>query len=352
MTGQYISNRLDWNSLGELSIFRDIKDELAKEQDKNNRNGLINGMKTERGGRKSGSRVCKSRDLCGGALPLAAYSVFEETPFYSRSCRGHRNGKFDVLYMREEQLKRNKNAIRYLGWNYIKVMGLNKTMCQLEEERKQRMQEVDAFDDINNARAVSVHNTPARPHLQEENVDEFGGGNSFQDLNIMANDELSEEDEISYDYDAEYARVEDDEGDYETNDGEHHGHRISSAIARATSEDSNQVQEETPSSRSDPNIQLNQNTVSRNNATRGLSIQQFVETSYIRNHPYESEDEYEYTNGDVDTNDDHDFTEVPSITISDTVQSADGQRISSLNNNGNNMSIEQFDRSINYQFTE
>lgn len=355
MSYKYTSNSLVMSSLGDLPLFQNIKDELIRESERStdNSNRLKPFFNNLRGGpvtKKNKLGTTRKREKFRQPLPLAAYNTFEAVPFYPNE-RSHRNNKFDELLMKEEQMQKSKKEIRYLGWNYIRSVGINKTMNQLEVERRRRKEEeANNNDDINVSNDVyRWQNVPLADQAQQrtvrtllqENIDD--NSNSFQDLNELEEEheeheeqeqELSEEDEISYDYDAEYARIEDD--------GEEGENRNGLGLDTVINAD-------------DSHLLFHQDTHASlaRRVTRGLSIQQFVETSHNGNNPYETDDEYEYHRIDVDPYlvDSNDFTEVPPLNVSDTIQLVDGHRVSSLNEAGHGMTIEQFEHSTNHHFS-
>lgn len=296
--------------LSDLPLFRDIKEALIleRQQQQQNRRTFNNRNREQIANVQKKKTNSSTGDTSSRYIPpLSAYNALEETPYYPRA-KNNRGGRFDELSMRVEQAQQRLKSIRTLGWDYIRPIGINDTM-QLLKKRKND-------DGVKNSQAPSPET-----HLQQQdhhgivlppNFQENGFEASFHEYNAAADqsgnmgpedasneaEQEEEEDEISYDYDAEFARVEDEEEDQI--EGEREAHR---------------------------------NILGNGGNTRDVSIQQFVETSHIEGNPYEIDDEYENPQLDVDLEqgDSRDFTEIPWINVSDTVQSVDTPRIGSLN---------------------
>lgn len=305
-------------SLCGLPLFKDIKENLVqqKQQSAPPRVQRRDQQRRSRNGKRAGA-------YHQFIPPLSAYNASEERPYFP-------GGKFDEMTMKIEQEEKRLNDIRNLGCNFIRPIGIGQTLQMLRDRKaaaaKVRMEE---------ANQASLQ----RPEEQQEDeqdlnfilpsaFQENAGGNSPQDsamidsisedqsgtapvrqelgapfgqVAVQDNDD-EEEDEISYDYEAEFARVEDEQGEEEELLEKERNGRLKMPSVR--------------------------------DSTRDLTIQQFVETSHMGGHPYDLEDDFENPQLDVETNqgDSGDFTEIPWVNVSDTVQSVDSPRISSLNN--------------------
>lgn len=283
-------------SLGELPLFRDIKEVLVMEKQQQNKTGRPGDGRKEVDKSKSGSDSSPGHHYIP---PLSAYNAIEETPYFPS---GARDERFDELTMRTDQAQQKLSAVRTLGWDCIRPIGVKETMKQLQERLKSReksakatetgMPVLSAMQENGNEAIVSFHELGNEAHI-DASVGEH------------AHAQPEEEDEdLSYDYDAEFARVE-EEADDEVG-GELQGVAMS---FRAN------------------------NPLSNRGTERDVTIQQFVETSHIERQPYDSQDEYETSqlNLDPDQGESREFMEVPWVEVSDTVESVGSRRISSLN---------------------
>lgn len=262
--------------------------------------------------------------------PLSAYNASEERPYYP-------GGRFDEMTMRIEMEQRRLDGIRNLGCDYIRPVGVGQTL-QMIRERKQvaaklRAEEAAQQEELQRHQEQDRQEQHGQPSLLPATFQENGEHNSLYDsgmvddvaeeltsispsqpmqrelgaaFNPAAGEDDEEEDEISYDYEAEFAHVEDEQNEEDDDDADGY---------------------------LDRNREGHLKMLYPRSATRDFSIQQFVETSHMENHPYDMEDEYENPQLDVETNqgDSGDFTEVPWVNISDTVQNVDSPRVSSLN---------------------
>ncbi|QLQ80641.1 hypothetical protein HG537_0D06420 [Torulaspora globosa] len=263
-------------SLGDLPLFREIKEVLMveKQQNKNGRPG--DGRKV---GDKSKFGCNESSAGCHYIPPLSAYNAIEETPYFPSGTRDERFA-FDELTMRTDLAQQRLNSVRTVGWDCIRPIGVKETMKQLQNRLKNRE---------NSARTAEPGDLPAVSDMQE-NGDEAHIDASVGEQ-VLPQQEEDDED-LSYDYDAEFARVEQEA------DGEG---RSFWASNRGTGRD--------------------------------VTIQQFVETSHVERQPYDSQDEYETSqlNLDPEQGESREFMEVPWVEVSDTVESVSSRRISSLN---------------------
>lgn len=292
-------SRQDGIPLGRLPLFRDIKEALVLEKQQQSKNGRpANEPRMIKKNRGNEEELRSGRQYIP---PLSAYNAIEEVPYFPFGVDEHER-RFDELTMRMDQTQRRLKSIRTLGWNSFRPIGVNETMQQLKEKSMKQEMKNERADDI------------PLPSTLQENGDESMG--SFQEYDYPADphnsttnglveeaDEAREDEDVSYDYDAEFARVEDEEEEEE--------------------EELRNATQSLGPCHAPPN----------RGAVRDLTIQQFVETSHVERQPYELEDEYEtpQLDTDADQGDSRDFTEVPWVEISDTVHSGDSQRISSLN---------------------
>lgn len=292
-------SRQNYVRLSDLPLFRDIKEALVLEkQQQQSRNGRPGDG--PRVGDKNRPAYSESGTGHHYIPPLSAYNAIEETPYFPSGSSDERY-VFDELTMRTEQARQRLSSVRMLGWNCIRPIGVKETMKQLQDRSRARE---------TSARAQGVDDIPA-PSAMQENGDVSIG--SFHDLgNEAAPLETSigeqagpeeEDEDLSYDYDAEFARVEDEED-------EDHGEARGVALSFGTG-----------------------NPLANRGTERDLTIQQFVETSHVERHPYESEDEFENSqlNLEAEQGESREFMEVPWIEVSDTVESVGSRRISSLN---------------------
>ncbi|CAR27532.1 hypothetical protein ZYGR_0N00130 [Zygosaccharomyces rouxii] len=321
--------------LSGLPLFRDVKENLIQQRNEQQQQHQQQ-QATHQAKRRN--HLKKSSTHHHYMPPLSAYNASEERPYYP-------GGRFDEMTMRIEMEQRRLNGIRNLGYNYIRPIGVGHTL-QMIRERKQlaaklRVEEAaqqqeqlelqgqeeqeQQLDQIQRPRQQQQHSI--LPSAFQENGDrsshyDFGmvedvgedptGTSPPQPMgqilappfNPTVEDEDEEEDEISYDYEAEFAQVEDEQNEEDEED-----------------------------EYLDKNQEGRLRMLNPRGATRDFSIQQFVETSHMESHPYDMEDDYENPQLEVETNqgDSGDFTEVPWINISDTVDNVDSPRVSSLN---------------------
>ncbi|CCE65963.1 hypothetical protein TPHA_0N01820 [Tetrapisispora phaffii CBS 4417] len=410
------------SSLNELALFRDIKTNIALNENESNVSKGSSHQKSRftfddlnQNGNASNKKkmwskyiVNKRKKRAQYYPPLAAYNTFDETPFIpqSRIKYGNATGaKFDEMVMKEEMMKKRLKDIQKLGWNFIRSIGVSKTMQQLEEEHKALLEADKDLDregtayptaidtDLDNSRSgVSRHFDDQRPEVQlgsstlpsntsrpnrlphafQENIDD--DGTTFSELNepdhnreeILIADEYDEiqEDELSYDYSEEYARVEDDyeentngnrnsmnQSDYGSDVQQTNFTDIDNRILlhRNNSESFNEV-EAGIEAMDVPIIDFSNSrqTEQITDPSRNLELQQYVESSHLRNSVdvYDVANDYDYhrIDADADTADSHDYSEVPSLNVSDPPTVNDNQRVSSLTEAGRSLTIEQFER--------
>lgn len=299
--------------LSDLPLFRDIKEALIleRQQQQQNRRAFNNSNRDQVANVQKKKINSSTVDTSSRYIPpLSAYNALEETPYYPHG-KNSRGGRFDELNMRVAQAQQKLKNIRTLGWDYIRPIGINDTMRHLKKRQSD--------DGVKSAGAPShethglqqqnQHGIPLPPTFQENSFEgsfhDYNAGDESRNMGpedalneAEQEEEEEEEDEISYDYDAEFARVEDEEDD--EIEGEEDGQR---------------------------------KVLGNSGNTRDVTIQQFVETSHIEGNPYEIDDEYEnpQLDADLEQGDSGDFTEIPWVNISDTVQSVDSPRIGSLN---------------------
>ncbi|KAL3232755.1 hypothetical protein RNJ44_04671 [Nakaseomyces bracarensis] len=315
--------------------------------------------------------------------PLSAYSAASDAPFIPvrNLCKGRM--KLSVTEMRYEDFEKRMYSIRKAGWNTLRPIGCRKTMAEIRRERQMRKSDNMDMDQplerLSGPNTMNYQENLLDPSMQNsaetgnmtdndndndnitENIDinvstnipvlvESGNhtiehsavdvNNEYYDTNngnsstnvgneVVDEAEGEEEDEISYDYDAEYARVEIDD---EEEEGEGDGDRSTYLGAIENSDLATR----------DPIVQ--------NGINRNLSIQQFVEAT---SRPRNAYDDIYSEDGDISTystadnhlsvgqissdlhSDGHDFTEIPTVDISDTIDNSDiarSSRVSSLQN--------------------
>ncbi|SCV02363.1 LANO_0F17216g1_1 [Lachancea nothofagi CBS 11611] len=189
---------------------------------------------------------------------LAAYSTGREQPFYLKEKEP--SPRFNEFEMQLELHGRSLNNIKMIGWDSIRPIGIAYTLKEQDElaklEAKEEEQQVQ--HQPQNAQNIILEEnieSPAREPILEQPP------SPDMDINL---DHNVQEDETSYDYDDEFARI----------DGE----------------------DEEPVS--------NQATTTRHDQT----VQQFIETSHIEGlgHPYDVENNYHlaYSYADPESHDD------------------------------------------------
>lgn len=169
---------------------------------------------------------------------LAAYNVFNEFPYYPTSSSQLQEGRLDEFIMLSEQYKNRLPKIRKLGWKRFKPIGINKTMHDLEMLRVRAQAQNEEINNEEDLREQDLREEDLREHgsighavlphiLQENDADDTddvaGTHNTVNDGITMftqnsadnSHEVISEEDEISYDYDAEFDHVVDEEEDEE-----------------------------------------------------------------------------------------------------------------------------------------
>lgn len=297
------------NTLSDLPLFRDIKEALILERQQQQNRRAFNSRNRDQVANVQKKKTNSSTGDTSSRYipPLSAYNALEETPYYPHG-KNSRGGRFDELDMRVAQAQQRLKNIRTFGWDYIRPIGINDTMQHLKKRQSDDgVKSADASSqETHGLQQQNQQGIPLPPTFQENGFEgsfEYNAGDESR--NMRPEDALNEaeqaeeeEDEISYDYDAEFARVEDEEED--EIEGEEDGQR---------------------------------KVLGNAGHTRDVTIQQFVETSHIEGNPYEIDDEYEnpQLDADLEQADSGDFTEIPWVNISDTVQSVDSPRIGSLN---------------------
>lgn len=317
--------------LSGLPLFRDVKENLV--QQRNEQQQYHQQQQTVHQARRRNhfKKVSNNRHYMP---PLSAYNASEERPYYP-------GGRFNEMTMRIEMEQRRLNSIRNLGCNYIRPIGVGHTLQMIREKKQlaaklraeeaaqqQEQLELQRHEEREQQRSQgrNQQDSSILPSAFQENGDhssrnEFGimddvveepaGRSPSQSIgqtlappfNAALGEDDEEEDEISYDYEAEFAHVED----------EH--------------------EEDEEDEYLDKNQEGRLKMLNPGGTTRDFTIQQFVETSHMQSHPYDMDDDYENPQLEVETNqgDSGDFTEVPWINISDTVDNVDSPRASSLN---------------------
>ncbi|CCH57873.1 hypothetical protein TBLA_0A00720 [Henningerozyma blattae CBS 6284] len=439
-------------SLCDLSLFRDIKDELLAEKQQQNTKKFVPERSRDTFSASSQKGTIRPRTRYSFPLPLAAYNPFDEMPFYFS--RNRRNRRFDEAQMKLEQYRRNKRAIRNLGKDYFRPIGLNKTMRQIEEERlkieEERIRTEQEQREMEQQRAFEEQQFRAQQiqHLQEQqrrrqqqqqqqymaeevatrtnipsqqenedgvvvepNSDIHHSGISDNSINMMTiqapisirpppiatfetdqnfvesqqnisinqqfrttdhqhrsyqgtidndnnhnttfieggtihGEDLDEEidededDDLSYDYDAEYDRVDSTDNNNSHNQSELYKNTTNSLNHTIIHDDGIIENIDTDIMDNVDNSIVGEDfgnfSVRRNGTrmTRGQSIQQYVASSNIDNSEFAVVDEYEHPNLHIDQDSDlineHEFTEIPVLNISDTLQLTDNEMNSSV----------------------
>ena len=187
---------------------------------------------------------------------MAAYSAYSEQPFFST----HKapSSTFDELQTRLELSDRRKQSIRTLGWDCIRPIGIAYTLKEREEMEKLASKEEEPRQE---ARPFAVHDSQNEPIVQENvgptqqrpdppSITLEQAATPDMDVNL---DQNIQEDETSYDYDDEFARIE-------------------------------------PEHENEVNSHLRADYQERSERT----VHQFIETSRIEeiNHPYDVENNY------------------------------------------------------------
>ncbi|GAV53520.1 hypothetical protein ZYGR_0AK00220 [Zygosaccharomyces rouxii] len=319
--------------LSGLPLFRDVKENLIQQRNEQQQHQQQQ-QAAHQARRKN--HLKKTSNHHHYMPPLSAYNASEERPYYP-------GGRFDEMTMRIEMEQRRLNSIRNLGYNYIRPIGVGHTLQMIRERKQlaaklraeevaqqqeqlelQRHEEQEQQQDQRQRQqepsilpsAFQENGDPSRRYdfgMMDDVLEDPTGTSPPQPMgqmlappfNLAVEEDDEEEDEISYDYEAEFAHVEDEHEEEEEEEDEY----------------------------SDKNQEGRLKMLNPRGATRDFTIQQFVETSHMESHPYDMEDEYENPQLEVETNqgDSGDFTEVPWINISDTVDNVDSPRVSSLN---------------------
>ncbi|CUS24906.1 LAQU0S21e01112g1_1 [Lachancea quebecensis] len=232
--------------------------------------------------------------------PLAAYSAFSEHPFFP--VHKATGSKFDAFEMRLELCEKQQESIRTLGWDSIRPVGIGFTMkeredlAKLEAKEQERQQQLSSHgprDLLSVDRPQENANTPQHTMLPHEVVIRSPTPPS---MNVNLDQDIHE-DETSYDYDDEFARIEPDDD---------------VADARNAQDDNYERAERT--------------------------VQQFIETSHIEgvSHPYDMENNYQHSYNYSD-NDDSGSLALPPVAIPD-IEAYDaginGPEIADINSGG------------------
>lgn len=295
-------------ALNELPLFKELKEELIKKPEINrvtNHNATVplrNGQ-----GRTNEPFVNAEAQVRHDYIPpLSAFSAYKSGP---DSMANVSNNELYNILKRDQKWR---ESIRGLGKDIFRPIGINRTMEELITEARPKSEYVEEqpqfYEEPGNHAIISIENDNSANatdthgyHLAEGSNDagddyEEGGGGEGE------GEEVEEEQEMSYNYSEEYTRSE-----------EEHANDI----------DIPEEQEE------------NQEWTKNTSNARALSINEiahYVEQSYIQNNnPYIDQDAFEEELSYMESSN-YDFTEVPSLTISDPIVSSDRPRVSSLNN--------------------
>ncbi|CAR21821.1 Mnd2p [Lachancea thermotolerans CBS 6340] len=284
-----VSGRDHGCSLENLPVFRAREDHTASRNDPKSLGSR---------GRRQTDRETKSKFYT--MPPLAAYSAFSEHPFYH--VHKATGSKFDPFEMRLELSEKQQESIRMLGWDSIRPVGIGFTMKERkdlakleakEQERQQQQGSHGVRDLLSTDRPQENVNTPQQTTLPHEAVIR---SLTPPDMDINLDQDIHE-DETSYDYDDEFARIEPDDDVAE------------------------------PHNARDDNYERAERTV-----------QQFIETSHIEgvSHPYDMENNYQHSYNYSD-NEDSGSLALPPVTIPD-IEAYDvginGPEIADINSGG------------------
>ncbi|SCW00861.1 LAFE_0C13630g1_1 [Lachancea fermentati] len=257
------------DSLINLPLFKEINEQNAQAQERKQWGQMKN--KQEQANRT------RSRFM----PPLAAYTAEYESPAYSFV--DGESAAFDGFEMKSNLNHSKLAQIRMLGWNNIKPIGIGRTAKELDEaQRMIRQQEEKQNEDRRSHQGNRVEDNHTDPP-QITSYQENSYAISPPDMDFDLDQGVQEEDN-SYDYDDEYARVE-----------------------------------------QEVEIQTNPRQDQHQRAGTSVSVQQFVETSHVDgiNHPYAIEQDYNngygYSDDGQEDSGDGDLTLMPPVNISDTV---------------------------------
>ncbi|SCU81093.1 LADA_0B11166g1_1 [Lachancea dasiensis] len=185
--------------------------------------------------------------------PLAAYSVSTEQPFFATGKEP--SPHFDEFEMQLELHERRLHSIQRLGWDSIRPIGVEYTLEEQAELMQLEALGAERQPQLRNSQNMQQEENRASPNrIIAETVPEG------EDLDVLDEppavdlevdlDEDVREDETSYDYDDEFARIDDED--------------------------------EPPGIIHHPTMQRPEHTV-----------QQFIETSHLgASHPYDVENNY------------------------------------------------------------
>ncbi|CEP62197.1 Mnd2p LALA0_S04e10044g [Lachancea lanzarotensis] len=259
--------------LKDLPVFKTLEEPSSRKADPRSWNPRLSAE------RKSQALVRKQLNLPS----LAAYSAVTEQPFYSRvgPYRPHFNEFKMQLELHERQLER----IRSIGWDSIRPIGIEFTMKEqqefskleakhAEEEEKLESNRVTHSDGHVRMNRFEGENAELPTHGLQRSPPSPGPSPPPPDMDIDLDQDV-QEDETSYDYGDEFARIDgEEEQDSDT--------QVSGVVL--------------------PSAERSERTV-----------QQFIETSHIDSlgHPYDVENTY---NGySFDESEPHGETQQPSL---------------------------------------
>ncbi|AET38874.1 Mnd2p Ecym_3387 [Eremothecium cymbalariae DBVPG len=144
-----------------------------------------------------------SRRQRAGKLKVAKLKKRLNAPLSAYSTYSQRplstNSRFTEFDMEELMVERNLRYIRTVGYNSIRPIGIGKTMRELEQEKNGRQENGPPLQNAVNCQPVPV-----------ENRDEFHGTtNEIANMIFDLDQGIQSEQEESYNYDDEFDRVED-----------------------------------------------------------------------------------------------------------------------------------------------
>ncbi|SCU94484.1 LAFA_0F22100g1_1 [Lachancea sp. 'fantastica'] len=219
------------------------------------------------------SRIAERKQL--NPPPLAAYSAVSELPFYSRA--GPYRSHFNEFEMQLELHERQLERIRSIGWDSIRPIGIDFTLKEQQELAELETKHVEEEQQTHSGTHLqgqvrmdpfSENAGPPTPRLQPP-VANLPLSPPPPEMDIDLDQDV-QEDETSYDYGDEFARIDGEEDQGSENE-------LSGVV------------------------HLNAERPERPERT----VQQFIETSHIENlnHPYDVETTYNgYDFGDSESN--------------------------------------------------
>lgn len=359
MGREYSLHNPQWDSeaLCDLPLFRDIINETTSSgPDLSNRlnhaGSIHNRISKSKNNNDNQSSISNSVRY-SYPIPLSAYSIHEELPNNFSKKLLVNSEKFDELGLKYDSYRSSKRSIKHLGYNSIRPIGINKTMKELHDLKKQK--EADLLEsanreDSNNIQMIqplSLGNQLPNQFQENEditNVTEMiptSVSNIFQDRiqvqpgreELYANNDQEDEgdDDISYDYDAEFDQVIEDEEEggevVNADPNVQNDHTIihnNGVIENIEEESINQIQV-------DNNIvgsEFNNFSNTFRSGTRlsgGQSIQEYVAMNNFEQSSFDDIGD----GSDNDLIDEHEFTQIPSLNMSETIQENDVNGINS-----------------------